>query len=247
MTNESKKYPLRVAKYIAQSGIASRRQAEKMIYDKRVEVNGDIIESPALNINKSSIVKVDGEEIFKQKKLRVWILFKPNGIIVTSKDNKNRKTIYDILPKNFRNLITSGRLDINSEGLILLTNSGEFSRYLELPINNFKREYKVRVHGKVDVKKIESIEKGVTIDGINYSAIKITQGKKTNTNSWLSIVLREGKNREIRKICNYINLNVNRLLRVAYGPFKLNDMKRGELKEVPEIFLRKNFKSHFQL
>ncbi len=247
MTNESKKYPLRVAKYIAQSGIASRRQAEKMIYDKRVEVNGDIIESPALNINKSSIVKVDGEEIFKQKKLRVWILFKPIGIIVTSKDNKNRKTIYDILPNNFRNLITIGRLDINSEGLILLTNSGEFSRYLELPINNFEREYKVRVHGKVDVKKIESIEKGVTIDGINYSAIKISQGKKTNTNSWLSVVLREGKNREIRKICNYIDLNVNRLLRVAYGPFKLNDMKRGELKEVPEIFLRKNFKSHFQL
>ena len=110
-----------------------------------------------------------------------------------------------------------------------------------------EREYKVRVHGKVDVKKIESIEKGVTIDGINYSAIKISQGKKMNTNSWLSVVLREGKNREIRKICNYINLNVNRLLRVAYGPFKLNDMKRGELKEVPEIFLRKNFKSHFQL
>ena len=247
MTNESKKYPLRVAKYIAQSGIASRRQAEKMIYDKRVEVNGDVIDSPAFNINKSSIVKVDGEEIFKQKKLRVWIFFKPNGIIVSSKDNKNRKTIYDILPKNLKNLITIGRLDINSEGLILLTNSGEFSRYLELPINNFEREYKVRVHGKVDIEKIKLIEKGVTIDGINYSAIKINKGKKTNTNSWLSVVLREGKNREIRKICKYIDLNVSRLLRVGYGPFKLNDMKKGEIKEVSEIFLKKNFKSHFQL
>ena len=134
MTNESKKYPLRIAKFIAQSGIASRRQAEKMILEKRVEVDGKIIDSAALNIDKESKVRVDGKEIQKQKRLRVWSFFKPNGVIVTSKDNENRKTIYDILPKNLKNVISIGRLDINSEGLILLTNSGEFSRYLELPI-----------------------------------------------------------------------------------------------------------------
>ena len=125
MTNESKKYPLRIAKFIAQSGIASRRQAEKMILEKRVEVDGKIIDSAALNIDKESKVRVDGKEIQKQKRLRVWSFFKPNGVIVTSKDNENRKTIYDILPKNLKNVISIGRLDINSEGLILLTNSGE--------------------------------------------------------------------------------------------------------------------------
>ena len=177
MTNESKKYPLRVAKFIAQSGIASRRQAEKMIIEKRVQVDGKIIESAALNIDKDSKVKVDGKEIFKQNKLRVWSLFKPNGIIVTNSDSKKRKTIYDILPNNLKKIISIGRLDINSEGLILLTNSGEFSRYLELPVNNFERQYKVRVRGNIDIKKIKLIENGITIDGVNYSKIKITIGK----------------------------------------------------------------------
>jgi len=247
MKNESKKYPLRIAKFIAQSGIASRRQAEKMILEKRVAVDGRIIESAALNINKESKVSVDGREIFKQKKLRVWSFFKPNGIIVTNKDKENRKTIYDILPKNLENVISIGRLDINSEGLILLTNSGEFSRYLELPINNFERHYKVRVRGDIDLNKISLIEKGITIDGVNYSRNKITIGKKTGVNSWLSITLKEGKNREIRKLFKHIDLSVNRLLRVSYGPFKLDDMKKGELREISSNFLKKKYEAYFYL
>ena len=247
MINEQKKYPLRIAKFIAQSGIASRRQAEKMILEKRVEVDGEIISSAALNINKESKVRVDGREIYKQKKLRVWSFFKPDGVIVTNRDNKNRKTIYDILPKNLENVISIGRLDINSEGLILLTNSGEFARYLELPVNNFERQYKVRVHGDVDFNKINLIEKGITIDGVSYSKNKITIGKKTGANSWLSITLREGKNREIRKLFKHIDLSVNRLLRVSYGPFKLNDMKKGELREISSNFLKKKYEAYFYL
>ena len=247
MKNESKKYPLRIAKFIAQSGIASRRQAEKMILEKRVAVDGKIIESAAININQESKVRVDGKEIYKHKKLRVWSFFKPNGIIVTNKDKENRKTIYDILPKNLENVISIGRLDINSEGLILLTNSGEFSRYLELPINNFERHYKVRVRGDIDLNKISLIEKGITIDGINYSRNKITIGKKTGVNSWLSITLKEGKNREIRKLFKHIDLSVNRLLRVSYGPFKLDDMKKGELREISSNFLKKKYEAYFYL
>lgn len=247
MINEQKKYPLRIAKFIAQSGIASRRQAEKMILEKRVEVDGEIISSAALNINKESKVRVDGREIYKQKKLRVWSFFKPDGVIVTNRDNKNRKTIYDILPKNLENVISIGRLDINSEGLILLTNSGEFARYLELPVNNFERQYKVRVHGDVDFNKINLIEKGITIDGVSYSKNKITIGKKTGANSWLSITLREGKNREIRKLFKHIDLSVNRLLRVSYGPFKLNDMKKGELRQISSNFLKKKYETYFYL
>ena len=138
--------------------MASRRQAEKMILEKRVEVDGKIIDSAALNIDKESKIRVDGKEIHKQKRLRVWSFFKPNGVIVTSKDNENRKTIYDILPKNLENVISIGRLDINSEGLILLTNSGEFSRYLELPINDFERQYKVRVRGDINLNKVKLID-----------------------------------------------------------------------------------------
>ncbi len=173
--------------------------------------------------------------------------FKPNGVIVTSKDKENRKTIYDIIPKNLKKVISIGRLDINSEGLILLTNSGEFSRYLELPINNFERQYKVRVRGDVDLNKIKLIEKGITIDGINYSKNKIAIGKKTGVNSWLSITLKEGKNREIRKLFKHIDLSVNRLLRVSYGPFKLEDMKEGEIREISSHFLKKKFETHFYL
>ena len=223
---------MRIAKFIAQSGIASRRQAEKMIIEKRVQVDGKIIESAALNIDKDSKVKVDGKEIFKQNKLRVWSLFKPNGIIVTNTDSKKRKTIYDILPNNLKKIISIGRLDINSEGLILLTNSGEFSRYLELPVNNFERQYKVRVRGNIDIKKIKLIENGITIDGVNYSKNKITIGKKTGVNSWLSITLKEGKNREIRKVFSYFNISVIRIIRTNYGKYSLKGIKKGQLKQL---------------
>ena len=247
MTNESGKENQRIAKFIANSGLASRRAAEQMILDGRVEIDGQTIASPAININSKSMVRVDGKEVSKPKYLRVWLFYKPVGTLVTSKDPKDRKTIYNVLPKNLRNIISVGRLDMNSEGLILLTNNGSFSRYMELPKNDFEREYKVRVHGQLNLRRIKTLEKGASIEGIKYLPIKISIGKATGTNSWLTMSLREGKNREIRKVCGYIGLEVNRLIRLSYGPFSLSDLEKEEVREVPESFLKSNFKDHFYL
>ena len=247
MTNESKKEFQRVAKFIANSGLSSRRDAERMISEGRVQVDGKTINSPAININNNSNIKVDGIEISKQKNLRVWLFYKPIGSLVTNNDPENRKTIFQILPKPMKKTIAIGRLDMNSEGLILLTNNGGFSRYMELPKNNFEREYKVRVHGKINSKRLNIIEKGSKIDDVYYMPIKVSIGKATGTNSWLTMRLKEGKNREIRKVCKFVGLEVNRLIRTSYGPFDLADLKKEEIREVPSVFLKNNFKKHFYL
>lgn len=247
MTNESKKEFQRVAKFIANSGLSSRRDAERMISEGRVQVDGKTINSPAININNNSNIKVDGIEISKQKNLRVWLFYKPIGSLVTNNDPENRKTIFQILPKPMKKTIAIGRLDMNSEGLILLTNNGGFSRYMELPKNDFEREYKVRVHGKINSKRLNIIEKGSKIDDVYYMPIKVSIGKATGTNSWLTMRLKEGKNREIRKVCKFVGLEVNRLIRTSYGPFDLADLKKEEIREVPSVFLKNNFKKHFYL
>ena len=247
MTNESKKEFQRVAKFIANSGLSSRRDAERMISEGRVQVDGKTINSPAININNNSNIKVDGIEISKQKNLRIWLFYKPIGSLVTNNDPENRKTIFQILPKSMKKTIAIGRLDMNSEGLILLTNNGGFSRYMELPKNDFEREYKVRVHGKINSKRLNIIEKGSKIDDVYYMPIKVSIGKATGTNSWLTMRLKEGKNREIRKVCKFVGLEVNRLIRTSYGPFDLADLKKEEIREVPSVFLKNNFKKHFYL
>ncbi len=247
MTNESKKEFQRVAKFIANSGLSSRRDAERMISEGRVQVDGKTINSPAININNNSNIKVDGIEISKQKNLRVWLFYKPIGSLVTNNDPENRKTIFQILPKPMKKTIAIGRLDMNSEGLILLTNNGGFSRYMELPKNDFEREYKVRVHGKINSKRLNIIEKGSKIDDVYYMPIKVSIGKATGTNSWLTMRLKEGKNREIRKVCKFVGLEVNRLIRTSYGPFDLADLKKEEIREVPSVFLKNNFKKYFYL
>ena len=247
MTNESKKEFQRVAKFIANSGLSSRRDAERMISEGRVQVDGKTINSPAININNNSNIKVDGIEISKQKNLRVWLFYKPIGSLVTNNDPENRKTIFQILPKSMKKTIAIGRLDMNSEGLILLTNNGGFSRYMELPKNDFEREYKVRVHGKINSKRLNIIEKGSKIDDVYYMPIKVSIGKATGTNSWLTMRLKEGKNREIRKVCKFVGLEVNRLIRTSYGPFDLEDLKKEEIREVSSVFLKNNFKKHFYL
>jgi|TARA_B110000438_G_C15813122_1_gene650650 23S rRNA pseudouridine2605 synthase len=247
MTNESKNQNQRIAKFIANSGISSRREAERMILSGRVQIDGKIITTPAVNVVTDSVVKVDGKEISTPKNLRVWLFYKPIGSLVTNNDPGNRKTIYNILPKDMQNVIAVGRLDMNSEGLILLTNNGNFSRYMELPKNSFERDYKVRVHGKINIKRLSSVEKGSKIDGIKYMPIKVSLGKTTGTNSWLTMKLNEGKNREIRKVCNFIGLEVNRLIRLSYGPFDLGDLKKEEIREVSDTFLKNNFKDHFYL
>ncbi len=236
---------IRIAKYIAHAGVCSRREAEEMILEGRVKVNGEVIESPATLITDHS-VKVDDKLIALKKEIRLWIFHKPKGIITTSKDEKNRRTIFDLLPKTMPRVISVGRLDFNTEGLLLLTNNGDFARYLELPKNKISRVYRARVFGKLNHERLKKLERGITVDGVRYGSIKVTVDSEGDANSWLTIMLEEGKNREIRKVMDELGLQVNRLIRVSYGPFKLTDIKVGEISEVSRLMLKKNFGEAFK-
>ena len=246
MDKKTKKSKIRIAKFISNAGITSRREAEKLILEKRVSLNGNIVLSPALDIDQDSIVSVDGKIIEKSNRIRAWVFYKPKGYLVTSRDPKGRKTIYDLLPNSLNKIISVGRLDLNSEGLLVLTNNGDFSRFLELPENNFERLYKVRVFGKINEKNLSELSKGVEIGGIKYKPIKATLEKTQKSNSWIKFSIKEGKNREIRKICKSMNLEVNRLIRYSFGPFKLNNLPKGEIKEISSIFLKKNMNNFFK-
>lgn len=206
-----------------------------MIIDGRVSLNGKILESPAVNIGNDDKLEIDGQIInMHEDKTRLYLYHKPAGEVTTSKDEKNRPTVFDNLPDNLPRLIAIGRLDLNTEGLLLMTNDGELARHFELPENAYKRTYRVRVHGLIDEKKLKNLAKGITIEGINYGSIevevdnKITKGK----NHWLNVSLSEGKNREIRKVMKHLGLDVSRLIRVSYGKYNLDDLKKGEIKEV---------------
>lgn len=237
----------RLAKFMARSGVCSRREAEKMIEQKRVTINGEIVQTPATLVEGNENILLDGEKLPQTETTRVWLYHKPVGLLTTHKDEKNRATVFDNLPAGLPRVISVGRLDLNSEGLLLLTNNGELSRKLELPQNGWKRRYKVRVHGVLNKNKLAELEKGVTIEGINYGAVKIEIESQNGTNSWLSVTLSEGKNREIRKLMNSIGLEVARLIRLSYGPFQLGSLKKGEVKEVPQKVLREQLGSGFEL
>lgn len=233
----------RIAKFIARSGVCSRRQAEEIIRQKRVTVNDEIVESPALNVEGDEKILIDGEKLPQIEHTRLWLYHKPSGLLTTHKDTENRATVFDNLPPEMPRVISVGRLDLNSEGLLLLTNSGALSRQLELPENGWKRRYKVRVHGFVDKKKLAELEKGVMIDGVEYGKVKIEFEGQNSANAWLTITLSEGKNREVRKLMKYIGLEVSRLIRLSYGPFQLGSLKRGEVKEVPQKVLKEQLGS----
>ena len=237
----------RLAKFMARSGVCSRREAEKLIEQKRVTINGEIVQTPATLVEGNENILLDGEKLPQTETTRVWLYHKPVGLLTTHKDEKNRATVFDNLPAGLPRVISVGRLDLNSEGLLLLTNNGELSRKLELPQNGWKRRYKVRVHGVLNKNKLAELEKGVTIEGINYGAVKIEIESQNGTNSWLSVTLSEGKNREIRKLMNSIGLEVARLIRLSYGPFQLGSLKKGEVKEVPQKVLREQLGSGFEL
>ncbi len=233
----------RIAKFIARSGVCSRRQAEEIIRQKRVTVNDEIVESPAFNVEGDEKILIDGEKLPQIEHTRLWLYHKPSGLLTTHKDTENRATVFDNLPPEMPRVISVGRLDLNSEGLLLLTNSGALSRQLELPENGWKRRYKVRVHGFVDKKKLAELEKGVMIDGVEYGKVKIEFEGQNSANAWLTITLSEGKNREVRKLMKYIGLEVSRLIRLSYGPFQLGSLKRGEVKEVPQKVLKEQLGS----
>ena len=236
----------RIAKLIARSGVCSRRDAEKLILQKRVTINGETITSPAINVEPNDTVKIDGEKLPSIEQTRLWLYYKPVGLITSHKDS-SRKTVFESLPEGMPRVISVGRLDLNSEGLLLLTNNGELSRTLELPQNGWSRRYKVKVHGLIKKENLESLENGVTIDGIDYGAVKIAINSTQGTNTWLTVTLNEGKNREIRKLMQYIGLEVARLIRLSYGPFQLGNLQKGEVKEVPQKVLREQLGGKFDL
>ncbi|MBR3501876.1 MAG: rRNA pseudouridine synthase [Alphaproteobacteria bacterium] len=228
----------RIAKFIARSGVCSRREAEQLVLQKRISVDGVLIESPAFNVVGTEKILLDGEKLPQIEKTRLWLYHKPAGLLTTHKDTDDRATVFANLPDDMPRVISVGRLDLNSEGLLLLTNSGELSRKLELPNNGWKRRYKVRVHGFVNRNKLNELEKGVTIEGITYGPIKVEVESQKGSNSWLIITLSEGKNREIRKLMKSIGLEVARLIRISYGPFQLGNLKRGEVREVSQKVLK---------
>lgn len=237
----------RLAKFMARSGVCSRRDAEELIKQKRVTVNGEIIDTPAFKVEGSEKILLDGEKLPEIEQTRLWLYHKPAGLLTTHKDTEARATVFDHLPAGLPRVISVGRLDLNSEGLLLLTNNGELSRKLELPENGWSRRYKVRVHGFVNKNKLADLAKGATVDGINYGPVKAELESQNGTNSWLVVTLNEGKNREVRKLMKSIGLEVARLIRLSYGPFQLGNLKKGEVREVPQKVLKEQLGSKIEL
>jgi len=230
----------RIAKVLARAGLCSRREAERWITAGRVTVNGKILDSPALTVGPSDQVVVDGKPLPTAEPTRLWRYHKPPGLVTTNKDPEGRPTVFERLPKDMPRVLSVGRLDLNSEGLLLLTNDGELSRRLELPEMGWSRKYRARVHGRVDERRLEDLKKGITVEGIRYAPIEARFEQASGHNSWLSITLHEGKNREIRRVMEALGLNVNRLIRTAYGPFQLGKLVRGGVVEMPPKVLREN-------
>ena len=225
----------RIAKVLARAGICSRREAEALITQGRVSVDGEILASPALNVSPDQDIRVDGVPIPRAEPPRLWRYHKPRGVVTTNRDPQGRPTVFEALPKDLPRVMTVGRLDFNSEGLLLLTNDGELARRLELPATALTRRYRVRVFGRPDAGALERLMRGVTVEGQHYGPIKAELEREQGDNSWLSVSLREGKNREVRKVLAHLGMQVNRLIRVAYGPFQLGDLKIGHVDEIPPI------------
>jgi len=228
----------RVAKVLARAGMCSRREAERWIAEGRVALNGKVLETPAVVVPPSAVLSVDGVPVPEPERTRLWRYHKPAGLVTTRSDPQGRQTVFDNLPADLPRVVSIGRLDLNSEGLLLLTNDGELSRRLELPSTGWPRRYRVRVHGTPDPAKLASLAKGITVSGVHYGPIEAALDKVQGANAWLTVTLREGKNREVRKVMEAIGLNVNRLIRVSYGPFQLGTLEKGEAEEIKASVLR---------
>ena len=237
---------IRIAKFLASYNVGSRREVEKMILEGRISLNGQKINSPVHFVNQRDSIKLDGKLIIFKKFTQIYKYYKPVDCICSKNKQDDRKIVYDILPKKFKNFIFAGRLDVNSEGLLIITNSGDITRKLELPQNEFLRKYRVRVYGHCDEKKIEVLSNGKIINGIKYKPFTYKIFDKNKKNFWIELCLNEGKNREIRELMRSVNLQVNKLVRVEFGPFKLGDLKPGDIqlaekKEIEEYesYIRK--------
>src|SRR5262249_5947644 len=228
----------RIARVIARAGLCSRRQAEAWIVAGRVTVNGKVITSPALDVRPSDTIAVDGDPLPQRQRTRLFLYHKPRGLVTTNVDPEGRPTIFGALPKNLPRLITVGRLDINSEGLLLLTNDGGLARVLELPQTAWLRRYRVRAHGEIAPDRLAGLRDGITVDGVRYGSIEATLDRPKGSNVWVTFAMREGKNREVRNGLGALGLGVDRLIRVWYGPFQLGEIPEGGIFEVPTKHLR---------
>ncbi|HYC05217.1 MAG TPA: pseudouridine synthase [Azospirillaceae bacterium] len=235
----------RIAKRLARVGLCSRRDAERWIAEGRVAVNGKVLDSPAHNVRPGDRIVVDGKPIPDKEPTRVWRYHKPAGLVTTARDEKGRATVFDRLPEDMPRVISVGRLDLNTEGLLLLTNDGALARHLELPATGWPRRYRVRVHGAPDPARLASLAHGITLDGVEYGPIEAAVDREQGSNAWLTVTLREGKNREIRKVLEHLGLAVNRLIRVSYGPFQLGKLDEGTVEEVPRRVLRDQLPQFF--
>jgi len=230
--------PERIAKLLARAGIASRRESERLIEAGRVTLNGAILESPAVNVTLADRIEVDGTPLRGIERTRLWLYHKPSGLVSTHKDPEGRPTVFEKLPRSLPRVLSVGRLDINTEGLLLLTNDGGLARVLELPSTGWLRRYRVRAHGKTDQAALDRLRDGIAVDGVLYGAIEATLDRTQGANVWITMGFREGKNREIKNVLGALGLEVNRLIRISYGPFQLSDLREGEVLEVKGRTLR---------
>ncbi|MES2970341.1 MAG: pseudouridine synthase [Pseudomonadota bacterium] len=228
----------RIAKVLSRAGVASRREAERMIELGDVSVNGKVIDSPALNVTPQDRITVRGEPLAAPEPARLWLYYKPDGLVTSASDEKGRETVFDRLPEDLPRVMSIGRLDLNSEGLLLLTNDGELKRRLELPSTGWLRKYRVRVKGNPTDVDLEPLRKGITVEGERFQPMMVTLDRHQGANAWVTVALREGKNREIRRAMTAIGVTVNRLIRISYGPFRLGDLEPGQVEEVKGRVLR---------
>tara|TARA_R110000868_G_scaffold225999_2_gene478342 strand:+ start:7352 stop:8506 length:1155 start_codon:yes stop_codon:yes gene_type:complete len=228
----------RIAKYLARAGVASRREIERMIEGGRVKVNGKVLDTPAFKVTGQETIIVDGVTVETPEATRLWLYHKPAGLVTTHSDPEGRETVFDKLPKEIGRVISIGRLDLTSEGLLLLTNDGALARALELPSTGWTRRYRARAFGTIDNAAVAKLQAGITVEGIKYGPMEVEVERETGSNIWLTIGIKEGKNREVRRALDAVGLRVNRLIRIAYGPFQLGTIDRGEVKSIGARILR---------
>ncbi|MEZ5973060.1 MAG: pseudouridine synthase [Hyphomonadaceae bacterium] len=228
----------RIAKFLARAGVCSRRDAERLIAEGRVKLNGKVLDTPAVKVTVADKVQVDGRPIGAAEATRMWRYHKPSGLVTTHRDPAGRPTVFQHLPNDMPRVISVGRLDLTSEGLLLLTNDGELARKLELPANGWLRRYRARAFGRVTQDELDTLKDGITVDGVRYGSIDAKLERRSGANAWINVAITEGKNREVRRVLDALGLRVNRLIRTSYGPFQLGTLPPGAVEEIPRKALK---------